>query len=60
METLVDHHQQPNAQNRKPYQKPQVEIVNLMPEQTVLGGICYTSFSSGEFAGCSPEIQCML
>jgi len=44
---------------RKSYLKPQVEIVPLLPKQTVLGIGCFTlSDQSGEnAAGCGPFFE---
>lgn len=45
---------------RKLYIKPQVETVKLLPEQTVLGGSCFSA-SYGEPAGwtCDPGAFCI-
>jgi len=42
-------------QSRKPYQKPQIEQVKIVPEDTVMGGCKTTSYvinSFGETSGC--------
>jgi hypothetical protein len=44
-----------NERRRKPYLRPQIEVVSLLPKQTVLGIPCYSSSATGpeETFGCS-------
>jgi hypothetical protein len=45
---------------RNPYVKPQVEIVPLLPKQTVLSGNCFTASSDGNQISCSSQIEVCL
>jgi hypothetical protein len=52
----------PVERQRKPYTKPQVETVPLMPKQTVLGESCYSLSISGAVSlGCrlTPTASCV-
>lgn len=42
-----------NNNHRKLYLKPQVEIVQLLPKQTVLGGCLSSSLSGPADTGCT-------
>ena len=48
--------------NRKPYQKPQVEQVELRPEEAVLGGCKLASGDPayGNIAGCGVPTACII
>ena len=44
---------------RKLYIKPQVETVKLLPEQTVLGGVCFSVSNGAPAVGtCDPGQFC--
>jgi hypothetical protein len=54
--------QETEVKQRKPYVKPQLGIVSLVPKQTVLGGCFSVSITVGSdplLGTCAAAVECM-